>query len=155
MEYGMSGGKTCAFFGHRLWHVLSFDTLFSFVKNLVEEKNITRFLVGNHGKFDALAREVCLRIAEIYPHIEICFVENGKEKHQFPIGVNVKILNYFVEQFHFKARITQTNRCIVDDCDIVVCWVDMNIVNSGARRAVVYAQKQGKEIFNLYDATLP
>ena len=152
----MTDGKTCAFFGHRLWSVVDFDTLFNFVKNLVQEKNITRFLVGEHGKFDELAFKVCLEIIKIYPQIKLCFVNSNvaPTKHKkLTVGDiyrGCEEISYFVEDVHFKARITKTNRSMVDDCDIVVCCVDMATTSSGARRAVVYAKKKGKEIYNLY-----
>lgn len=152
----MTDGTTCAFFGHRLWSIVDFDTLFNFVNNLVKEKNITRFLVGNHGKFDDLACSVCLKIIKTCPQIKLCIVNSNPRptKHErFSLADcyrQCEEISYFVENVHFKARITETNKHMVDDCDLVVCCVDMAITSSGARRAVSYAQKKGKEIFNLY-----
>jgi len=57
---------------------------------------------------------------------------------------------YNIEEEYFKNRIIKSNKKMVDECDLVVCYVDMKKMDSGARKAVKYAIKQGKKVINLF-----
>ena len=63
---------------------------------------------------------------------------------------DVETMIYDIEQEHFKKRIIVSNRCMVNDCDMVICYVDMKKYGSGAKQAVEYAMKRGKDIINLF-----
>ena len=39
---------------------------------------------------------------------------------------------------------------MVNDSDLVICYVNMEEYRSGSKTTVKYAQKQGKEIINIY-----
>lgn len=58
---------TCTFFGHRDTPKEIEPTLWSTLVNLVENKNINKFYVGNHGNFDCMVRK-CL--SELKKHIQ-------------------------------------------------------------------------------------
>ena len=40
---------------------------------------------------------------------------------------------------------------MVDDADLIICFVDKTMTNSGALKAVRYAKKQGKIVMNLFN----
>ena len=40
---------------------------------------------------------------------------------------------------------------MIDDSDLIVCFVDMSAYGSGAKKAVSYALKQNKKVINLFD----
>lgn len=58
---------------------------------------------------------------------------------------------YDVEDIYYKNRITYSNKKMVDNCDLVICYVDMKSYKSGAKTAVNYALKQNKKVINLYE----
>lgn len=64
-----------------------------------------------------------------------------------------KIMIYDIEDEYFKRQIIVSNRKMIEDSDLVISYVDMSKNRRGAKIAVKYALKQGKEIINLYNET--
>ncbi len=59
-------------------------------------------------------------------------------------------MTYPIENEYYKNQISLSNRYMVDDSDVIICYVDFNRYLSGAKKAVKYAEKQGKEIIQLF-----
>ena len=158
------------FFGHRrLWGKDIRERLKNKVEKFIQ-LGAKFFKIGTHGDFDNLALSVCRELRNTYKDIEIEVVltsyhkienklleihksENGEIEllHQnYNIYDDVKTIMYDIEDEHFKKQITMSNRQMIDDCDVVICYVNMEEYRSGAKQAVKYAQKQGKEICNLF-----
>ena len=57
---------------------------------------------------------------------------------------------YNIEEQHYKNRIIFTNKKMVDNSDLIICYFNMNSYKSGAKNTVKYALKQGKNIINLF-----
>ena len=146
--------KTCAFFGHSMFVKcrLDYKKFKDFVESLVL-KNFSIFLVGTYGEFDEICLNVCLTLKEKYSHIRICKVFSSVSKQIKEHGINptIEYISYEIEQLHFKQRITQTNRIMIDKADIVVCFIDKNITNSGALQSIKYAFKQNKNVINVFE----
>ena len=154
--------KTISFFGHRniintieVKQILK-DTL----KNICNDIDL-HFLVGTHGDFDNIALNVVLELSkERTKNIKISLVFSNlsilnKDKLGYKItdyfnGKPIQPLIYEIEEVHYKNRINVSNRNMVDDSDLIICYVDVNKRNSGAKKALQYAIKQGKDIINLY-----
>lgn len=118
-----------------------------------------RFKVGTHGDFDKLALSVCCELRNKYKDIKITAVFTTlsflTKKEDYSIADdykrnNIETMVYPIEEEHYKNQIVVNNRLMVDDCDLVICYVDMKEYRSGAKRAVNYAKKQGKQIINLF-----
>ncbi len=58
---------------------------------------------------------------------------------------------YDIEEVHFKNRITVSNKKMVDDSDLIICYVDMNSYKSGTKTTISYALKQNKKDINLFN----
>ena len=150
--------KTIAFFGHRhLWG----KELRERVKNAVElyVGEEIHCLIGTHGEFDSLALSVCRELRKSYPNIKITVIfatltvlKKGADELYSIADMydDVETMIYDIEEEHFKNQIVVSNRSMVDDSDLIICYVDMKEYRSGAKRAVKYAMKQGKEVINLY-----
>ena len=150
--------KTIAFFGHR--HIL--DTkIRERIKNEIEINlcDDIQCLIGVHGEFDRLALSVCRELRESYPQIKIIVVltslnifkkSTSNASSIMEIYRDVETMIYDIEDEHFKKHIVVSNRKMVDDCDLVICYVDMKKSKSGAKRAINYAKKKGKKIINLF-----
>ena len=39
---------------------------------------------------------------------------------------------------------------MIENCDILVCYVDEKVKNSGSKRILSYAKKKGLKIINLF-----
>jgi len=147
------------FFGHRnLWGKDVRERLKTEVESHLDDE--VHCLIGTHGEFDSLALSVCRDLRKTYSNIKITVVFTSlnvlkKDKElEYSIADNyddVQTMIYDIEEEYFKNQIVVSNRKMVDDSDIVICYVDMKEYRSGAKRAVNYAKKQGKTIINLFD----
>lgn len=59
--------STCTFFGHRSAPKEIKPTLMSALIDLIENKNVLNFYVGNQGSFDQLVKQCLIELKEIYP----------------------------------------------------------------------------------------
>lgn len=84
---------TCTFFGHKDTPNEIKPTLKSVIVELIENKNVFNFYVGNHGSFDYMV-ECCLtELKEIYSidyAVVLAYLPEGKnrterKKHQYYI----------------------------------------------------------------------
>lgn len=57
------------------------------------------------------------------------------------------IIPEFVEKSHPKGAITKRNRWMVENCDLLVCYVEE--MKGGAYKAMKYAKSLGKKTVNL------
>ena len=66
--------KTCCFFGHReVMHNIK-KILTDTIENLIVNKNVNNFYVGNQGQFDSMVYTVLKELKEKYPHIKYSVV---------------------------------------------------------------------------------
>lgn len=149
--------KNICFFGHRnLWGKDIRERLKKQLESHLDDE--VHCFVGTHGDFDSLALSVCRELRKTYKmKITVVFTSLNvlkKDKDlEYSIADNyddVETMIYDIEEEHFKNQIVVSNRRMVDDCDIVICYVDMKEYRSGAKRAVNYAKRQGKQIINLF-----
>ena len=152
--------ETCCFFGHKT--IFNKENLYERLKIEVEnliKVGFSSFLVGTHGEFDKIALSVCKELKVKHNHINICVVltslnklikKDGFSDVDFYKDRNIETLYYPIENIHFKQKIIFSNHCMIDDSDIVVCYVNMSKQQSGAKQAIKYAQKKNKEIINLF-----
>lgn len=118
---------------------------------------VNDFIVGTHGEFDNLALSVLRELRNTYKDIKICVVFttlNVLKKEDYSSIMDyykdVETTIYDFEEQHYKRQITYSNERMIDDCDILICYVDTDEYRSGAKIALKYAQKQNKEIVNLF-----
>ena len=154
--------KTIAFFGHR--HILDNRIIQEkLIKTLKEvtPQGFSRFLIGSHGDFDKLVLSTCLNYKNtIDNRVKINVVltnlsflnkdEYGFSKADIYNNKNCETMFYDIEETHFKNRITVSNKKMVDESDLIICYVDMKAYRSGAKTAVYYALKQNKKVVNLF-----
>ena len=151
---------TISFFGHRsIKEKLIRDRLHSELLKIVKTDGDVSFLIGTHGEFDRLVLSVARALRKEYKNIQITVVLTTLAflKKDSEIGYaiadsynDVNTMIYDIEEEHFKRQITISNQRMVDDSDIVICYVDMKEYRSGAKRAVNYAIKKNKKIINLF-----
>ena len=65
---------TCTFFGHRSVPKEIEPILVSTLIDLIENKNVGFFYVGNHGNFDFLVRKNLKLLKIDFPHIDYAVV---------------------------------------------------------------------------------
>ena len=150
--------KTIAFFGHRhLWGRNIRERLKKEIEsNLCDELCC---LVGTHGEFDNLVLSVCREIRKSYPLLKITVVftslnvlkkKQGELYSTADMYRDVKTIIYDIEEEHFKKQIEVSNRKMVDDSDIIICYVDKANKKSGAKKAINYAMRTGRQVINIF-----
>ncbi len=126
--------------------------LFESIRGVVAVHEFTEFYVGDNGDFDILATSTVRRVRR----------EMGKERCAVNLVLPYKKANSDIieeqfdgviipesaEKMHPKSAISERNKWLVDNCDLIICFVKRE---GGAKRTIEYAKKQGKiRIINLY-----
>ncbi|MBR7132468.1 MAG: hypothetical protein IKD04_02955 [Clostridia bacterium] len=140
---------SCTFFGHRYTPKEIEPTLRSALFDLIENKNVTVFYVGNQGYFDSMARQVLKDMKKLYPHINysvvLAYMPGNRAKDgyrdfsdtMYPDGL---------EKVPQKYAIDKRNRWMIDKSDYVVTYV-RGI--GGAYKYKEISEKKGKTVINL------
>lgn len=149
---------TITFFGHReLFNRDIRNRLKAEIEKYLGED--IHCIIGTHGEFDSLALSVCRELRRSYPNIKITVVFttlNVLQKGEDELCSTADLYNdvetaiYDIEEEHYKRQIIVSNQRMVDDSDMVICYVDMERYQSGAKKAVKYALKKGKQVINLF-----
>lgn len=153
----------CCFIGHRRVCCNISDKLLSAIQNEIDN-GCRKFIVGTHGQFDELALSACKEARRKYNKdiaIEVAITSINQvksrvhyyddfDKEIYTPYSDVKTFMYEIEETHYKQKITVSNKKMVNDCDRMICYVDVNEYRSGAKTAMCYAQKCGLKITNLF-----
>lgn len=137
----------CAFFGHRDAPEEIRDKLRETVVKLIEEKDVTKFYVGNNGNFDRMALSVLKELSGVYPQIsyyEVYAYLPEKSGDNFEHTLYPEGIEAVPKRFAIDYR----NRWIVGQADIVVAYVRHSF--GGAAKFVDMAERQRKNIINLF-----
>ena len=154
---------TIAFFGHR--QIFDEQVIKERIEKILKEyvcQKDAKMLIGCHGEFDHLALQTSINYKKKEnENIKINVVLTNlsylnKDELGFSRVDNYKNLGcetifYDIEEIHFKKRITASNKKMVDESDLIICYVDMNTYKSGAKTTILYALKQNKKIINLFE----
>jgi len=136
----------CAFFGHRDAPDEIRDRIKETVIDLIEERDVTKFYVGNNGDFDRMALSVLKELSGMYPQISYYVVyaylpEKGGE------GFEHTIYPEGIETVPKRFAIDYRNRWMVGQTNVVVAYVRWSF--GGAAKFVDMAERQGRTIINL------
>lgn len=110
------------------------------------------FVVGTHGEFDRLVLSRLRALRERRPDILIEAVLTSLHTidaaRTFVPYSDVRTVMYDIEDVHYKRRITESNKQMIDDCQTLICYVD-ETRRGGATAALDYARRKGLTIINL------
>lgn len=149
-------GKICAFFGHRDTPISAEieKKLEKTVRDLIND-GYDEFWVCEGIGFDWLARTVMLRLKEEYRgRIYLCLVlayDYSKYPKLRQKDLDSKYEIIYLPEFegkHPKTAILRRNKYIAENTDCVVCY--LTVPSGGAYEAVKIANKNDKEIINIY-----
>lgn len=131
--------KVVAFAGHRdSWRCIGVkEKLLQTIEDLIQQ-GYTIFYDGNKGAFDEKCFNAIVELKEKYPYKENFYLSKAVDETIFPP----------IEQYYPKQRITKRNEWIVDNCDVLVCHIEMPY-KSETNKMVKYAQKKNKKIIEI------
>lgn len=170
-DKGYNNEKSIVFFGHAF--IYQKDKVKTRLYEVVEKYvnlGYKNFLIGKYGDFDDISLNVCREVRKKYRDIKITVVvtsyaifnkktvidhvENFEDEFivysRADKYSDVETTSYFIEDLHFKRRIIETNRYMVENSDVIICYIDEQKTKSGAKKAVNYATKLGKVVINIY-----
>lgn len=136
---------TCIFFGHRHTPSSIFPVLKATIVNLIENRNVDRFIVGNQGDFDLLVSKALREIKNEYPHIDYMIMlaymptstPTDAEHTVFPEGL---------ESVPSRFAIYRRNEIMVKQADIAIVYV---LTGGGAEKFTDMLRKRKTEIINI------
>lgn len=141
----------CCFFGHKDIPSGLTERLFPVLTRLIAE-GVDSFLVGNQGGFDSTVLHTLRLLKEKHPHIiynvVLAYMPRNKEEWSayepmetlYPEGL---------ESVHPRYAISWRNKWMVQESDVVVCYVTHSW--GGAAQYMEYARRKKKTVINIAD----
>lgn len=140
----------CTFFGHRDTPRKIEPILKSTLIDLIENKKVDLFYIGNQGNFDYMVRKKLKELKHIYKNISYIIVlaymptENNKINNED----NYETLFPFeIENTPPKFAISNRNKWMINQSDYVVTYVKYSV--GGAAHFKSIAEKKGKTVINI------
>jgi uncharacterized phage-like protein YoqJ len=145
--------KSCTFAGHSTAPDTLKSELVAAVTDLIENKGVTTFYVGNHGRFDALSASAVRAVKQNYKDIRLILVvpkmsstiDNNKD--YYADMYDEILIPAESDAAHYKAMITVRNRWMVDNSDYIITYIRREY--GGAYNTYKYAKKQNISIIAL------
>ena len=159
--------KKIAVIGHRIFIPSYIHEKFE-IEAMKQVKNCNfSFYVGTHGEFDSMAYRILKNLKDSCEKLEINIVATSLSKinpiirYDKIVGKeifyryeDVNFVMYEIENIFYKRKIIESNKRMIEECDILICYVNPKRTSSGSKQILNYAKKLGKEIINLYDENL-
>lgn len=139
--------QACTFFGHRDCPASVKPKLRAVLVELIQQKNVTRFYVGNQGAFDAMAYSVLQELSAHYPQI-CCTVVLAYLPAAGEAPLLDSILPEGIETVPRRFCILWRNRWMLEHADYVVTYIVHP--QGGAARFAQLAEKKQKAVYNLF-----
>lgn len=137
----------CTFFGHKNAPKEIEPTLRSTLIDLIENKNVNVFYVGNNGNFDSMVRHQLEELSQLYPitySVVLAYLPTEKNKYDnltntiYPEGIETVLKRF---------SISWRNKWMIQQADVVVTYVTHNF--GGAAQFKEMAMKQKKNVINI------
>lgn len=141
---------TCTFFGHSQIHNYNevISKLYDAVYEMVEEREVSDFLIGNNGTFDRMVLNVLRQISKSHKisySVVLSYLNVKEDKEKYKIGGTV--YPELLEKTPMRYAIDKRNRWMIGKSDIVVTYVNTCI--GGAAKYAEICEKKGMEIIKL------
>lgn len=137
----------CTFFGHKDTPKEIEPTLRSTLIDLIKNKDVTVFYVGNNGKFDTMVRHKLEDLSHIYPitySVVLAYLPTEKNKYD---DLSNTIYPEGLETVPKRFAISWRNKWMIQQSDIVVTYVTHNF--GGATQFKEIAIKHNKKLIEL------
>ena len=136
----------CTLFGHRDAPEKIKGNLKSILIDLIENKDVNLFYVGNNGAFDSMARELLKELKKIYGinyYVVLAYIPRKKDDNDYSDSIYFDELNIKP----YRVRIIERNKIMIEKSDIVVTYATH--ITTGAYKLRAYAEKKGKIVINI------
>ena len=137
----------CTFFGHKDTPKEIEPTLRSTLIDLIENRNVTVFYVGNNGNFDTMVRRQLEALSQTYPitySIVLAYLPTEKNKCD---NLRNTIYPEGLETVPKRFAISWRNKWMIQQSDIVVTYVTHTY--GGAWQFKTVAEQMRKRVIEL------
>ena len=137
----------CTFFGHKDTPKETEATLRSTLTDLIENKDVNVFYVGNNGNFDNMVSRILTELSLTYPikyYIVLAYLPKMETDN-----IEHTILPEGIENVPLRFTISYRNKWMIEQSDYVVTYVNHSW--GGAAQFKELAEKNGKTVINLND----
>lgn len=137
----------CTFFGHKEIPKEIEPTLRSTLIDLIENKNVTVFYVGNNGSFDTMVRHQLEDLSKTYPitySVVLAYLPTEKNKYD---NLTNTIYPEGLETVPKRFAISRRNKWMIQQSDVVVTYVTHTF--GGAAQFKELAERQSKDVVEL------
>ena len=137
----------CTFFGHKDTPKEIEPTLRSTLIELIENKNVSVFYVGNNGNFDTMVRCQLEDLSQTYPitySVVLAYLPIEKNKYD---NLTNTIYPEGLETVPKRFAISWRNKWMIQQSDVVVTYVTHNF--GGAWQFKGMAERLNKHVINL------
>ena len=140
---------TCTFFGHHDAPSDVKEKIKNILIDLIENKNVRKFLVGNNGSFDYYVRQILIELKHNYDYIDFAVVLAYISETKEFAGVDNCYTLYpeKVANGPAKFAILRRNNYMIDNADIVITYVHR--IYGGAQQFKEKSEKKGKIVINI------
>ena len=153
-------GRVCAFTGHRTIkkeHIKPLGSLLLRAINFAYNSGCRTFLTGGAVGFDTEAARAVVNFRISHPDVRLVSIlpcvnqderwsMSDKNNYYYLLGASDEVVYLYDE--YVDGCLKERNLRLATDCDILIAYVSRT--NSGAAQTVRMAEKQNKEIYNLY-----
>ena len=153
----MTEKKSCFFIGHREADERLLSRLELTINRLIAEENVRYFYVGGYGGFDRIAATAVKKAKQQHPNITLMLVlpyHPAERPIETPNGFDGTYYPDGLENVPKRYAIVRANRCMVETCDWLVCYVRHGASNS--RNLLEYAQRRARigllQIKNIHES---
>ena len=141
--------KACTFFGHRDCPETIKPYLREVLIDLITNKGVDTFYVGNQGRFDVTVRSVLRELEQEYPeiHYAVVLAYMPGKKNEYD-DFSDTMLPEGIETVHPRYAIEWRNRWLLQRADFVVTYIAHPW--GGAAKFAEKAKREGKTVINLF-----
>ncbi len=140
----------CTFFGHRDTPKEIEPILRSTLVDLIENKGVDRFYVGNNGSFDFMVRKTLINLKQIYEHINYAvvlpYMPSEKPCNEYD-DYGDTIFPAELANVPPRFAVSRRNDWMLGRAELVVAYVRYG--TGGAAKFVERAKKKGVTVINL------
>ena len=143
-------GKACTFFGHHDCPVSIKPKLREALIDLIENRTVDLFYVGQQGAFDSIVHSVLKELVCVYPGIRYAVVleRMPQKRYEFDAGAFYDtLLPEGIENIPPRFTISWRNQWMLQRSDYVVTYITH--AWGGAAQFAEKANRQGKTVINL------
>ena len=154
---------TCSFTGHRQIPPECRAALTSLVDRAIEyaySEGCRTFMCGGALGFDTIAAKEVIRFRMSHSDVRLILIlpcveqdanwnEAQKNSYNFTLEAANEVI--YTSDSYTKTCMAVRNRYLAENCDILIAYAGRS--NSGSAQTVRMAEKCGKRIYNLYQAT--